>query len=165
MFGAGAWDGCVGAAASLARWALESSSGADEGDTDLKAIQFVSEWLERSAAHFGRSDDERIEPWGEVDRDPDGLCVWYVMPRVMGRALEAEGFDQRKTLRRMRDEGLLVVGKGRCNTRQRRFRSGRRVWCLCVDGGALEGFLAAGGHASPGAPARARMGDGAGDGR
>ncbi|WP_448983485.1 DUF927 domain-containing protein [Olsenella uli] len=149
MFSCADWGACVQNATALAAWALANATDADGGDTDLKAIQFVSEWLERSRLHFEDSTEtDRLERWGEIERR--GGEVWCVFSSVLTRALAAENFDRQKTLRRMADEGLLVLA-GHGFTRLRRIRGGGRVWCVCVDGSALEAFLAeAGGGAAPG---------------
>jgi hypothetical protein len=145
VFGCRDWGACRGNALALAAWALGNATGADSGDTDLKAIQFVAEWLERSRLHFeGSAEMDRLDRWGEVEERPDRPgFLWWVFSHVLGKALEAEGFDRQKTLRRMDEEGLLVRGgSGRRFTRQRRIRGGSRIWCVCIDNTALEAFLA-----------------------
>ena len=63
------------------------------------------------------------------------------MVRVLQRALAGGNFDRQKTLRRMAEEGLLVCDSGHRYTKQKRFRSNRRVYCDCIDNEALEVFL------------------------
>lgn len=60
---------------------------------------------------------------------------------MLERARAEANFDRQKTLRRMADEGLLELGAGRGFARQKRFRSGSRVYCVCIDNGALEALL------------------------
>lgn len=127
----------------MARWALENSTGAEAGDTDLKAIQFVAEWLTRNVLHFEDSAEmDRLERWGEISRRPgEAGFTWCVFSSVLDRALESENYDRQKTLRRMDDEGLLVTGSGRRFTMQRRFRGGTRRYCVCIDNARLEELL------------------------
>ena len=139
------WAACVSEAMALARWALANSTGAVAGDTDLKAIQFVAEWLVRNRIHFDDSCEmDRLERWGSTETrcDRPGF-VWCVFSSVLERALADANFDRQKTLRRMADEGLLLLsGSGRGFTRQRRFTNGSRVYCVCIDNTALEDLLA-----------------------
>ena len=151
VFGPGSeWQTCLEGALGLAVWALGHSTGAAGGDTDLKAIQFVSEWVARNRIHFEDSAEaDRLERYGVVDAScerPGGLVC--VFSSVLERALSDAGFDRAKTLRRMADEGLLALPAGRGMTMQRRVR-GARVHCVCVDAAAMEAFLdkAAGGEA------------------
>lgn len=46
VFGVADWDACAASAMAMASWALGNAASASEIDTDLKAIQFVAEWLE-----------------------------------------------------------------------------------------------------------------------
>lgn len=168
VFGGGAWETCVEGGVGLARWALAHSTGAAEGDTDLKAIQFVSEWLVQNVLHFEDSAEaDRVDRWGVLEsRQGVPGRVWCVFQSVLERALAQQNFDRQKTLRRMSDEGLLVTtGGGRRFTRQRRVRGGSRVWCVCIDGDRMEELLGrtAGGAASPASPVAAPVGDGGGD--
>lgn len=168
VFGGGVWDACVAGGLSLARWALAHSTGAAEGDTDLKAIQFVSEWLVQNVLHFEDSAEaDRVDRWGVLEsRAGVPGRVWCVFQSVLERALAQQNFDRQKTLRRMSDEGLLVTtGGGRRFTRQRRVRGGSRVWCVCIDGDRMEELLGrtVGGAASPASPVAAPAGDGGGD--
>ena len=137
------WTGCVNGALGLARWALDNSTGAAGGDTDLKAIQFVSEWLVRNSIHFdGSAEMDRLERWGSIEpyRDRPGF-EWCVFSSVLDKALADANFDRAKTLRRMADEGIIEAGGGRGFTRQRRFGSGSRIYCICIDNGKLEEIL------------------------
>ncbi len=159
VFGGGDWDACLAGGLGLAKWALGNATGREAGDTDLKAIQFVSEWLVRNRIHFEETcEGDRLERYGMLDvrRDRAGT-VWCVFSSVLERALTEAGYDRQKTLRRMADEGLLELpraARGFCC--QRRVPGGARVYCVCVDNGALEGLLE---HA--GAPAVLREGGGA----
>jgi hypothetical protein len=143
VFGAGDWDACVRDALAMARWALDNSTGAEAGDTDLKAIQFVAEWLTRSSLHFEDSAEmDRMERWGEIWRRPgEQDFVWCVFSSVLDKALEAENYDRQKTLRRMDDEGVLVTGSGKRFTMQRRLKGGTRRYCVCIDNARLEELL------------------------
>jgi hypothetical protein len=143
VFGVPDWDECVRQALEMARWALANSTGAEAGDTDLKAIQFVAEWLTRNVLHFEDSAEmDRLERWGEISRRPgEAGFTWCVFSSVLDRALESENYDRQKTLRRMDDEGLLVTGSGRRFTMQRRFRGGTRRYCVCIDNARLEELL------------------------
>lgn len=68
--------------------------------------------------------------------------MWCVFSSVLDRALAEASFDRQKTLRRMADEGVLVTtGSGRGSTRQKRFSSGSRVYCVCIDNARLEALL------------------------
>ena len=142
------WGMCLTGAMALAEWALAHSTGNAGGDTDLKAIQFVSEWLARNQIHF--SDDcemDRLERFGmtearPVSRGTGGGTVWCVFSSVLERALTDAGYDRQKTLRRMADEGLLIRPEsGRGFTMQRRVRGGSRVYCVCIDQVAMEAML------------------------
>ena len=142
------WGVCLTGAMALAEWALAHSTGNAGGDTDLKAIQFVSEWLARNQIHF--SDDcemDRLERFGmtearPVSRGTGGGTVWCVFSSVLERALTDAGYDRQKTLRRMADEGLLIRPEsGRGFTMQRRVRGGSRVYCVCIDQVAMEAML------------------------
>ena len=140
---------CLEGAMLMARWALVNATGADGGDTDVKAIQFVAEWLVRNRLHFESSAEmDRLERWGSVEqyRDRPGFC-WWVFSSVLDQALAGANFDRQKTLRRMADEGVLLPGSGRGFTRQKRFGDSR-VYCVCVDNAALEAML----ERSAGAP-------------
>ncbi len=135
------WATCLDGALGMAGWALSNATGG-EADTDLKAIQFVAEWLVRNRIHFEDSaESDRLERWGSIDQrwDRPGFC-WCVFSSVLDRALSEAQFDRQKTLRRMADEGLLETGGGRGFTRQRRF-AGTRVYCVCIDNEALEALL------------------------
>ena len=139
----GEWAACVEGALALARWALANSTGAAGGDTDMKAIQFVAEWLVRNRIHFDDSAEmDRLERWGSCEeyRDRPGF-MWCVFSSVLDRALAEANFDRQKTLRRMADEGVLLTGSGRGFTRQKRFSSGSRVYCVCIDNDRLEALL------------------------
>ena len=143
------WAACLEGAMLMARWALVNATGADGGDTDVKAIQFVAEWLVRNRLHFESSAEmDRLERWGSVEqyRDKPGFC-WWVFSSVLDQALAGANFDRQKTLRRMADEGVLLPGSGRGFTRQKRFGDSR-VYCVCVDNAALEAML----ERSAGAP-------------
>ena len=143
------WAACLEGAMLMARWALVNATGADGGDTDVKAIQFVAEWLVRNRLHFESSVEmDRLERWGSVEqyRDRPGFC-WWVFSSVLDQALAGANFDRQKTLRRMADEGVLLPGSGRGFTRQKRFGDSR-VYCVCVDNAALEAML----ERSAGAP-------------
>ena len=74
-----------------------------------------------------------------------GWCEWVFLywqyHSVLERALTEANFDRQKTLRRMADEDLLELGSGRGFTRQKRFRGGSRVYCVCIDNEALEALL------------------------
>lgn len=140
VFGVSEWGECVSQAMAMASWALANAAGAVEIDTDLKAIQFVSEWLEGHRLHFEDSADmDRLDRWGEIESHQGSTdFTWCVMPNELERALASQNFDKQKTLRRMADEGLLVTtGAGRPFTRQRRFKGGGRVWCVCIDNEAM----------------------------
>jgi hypothetical protein len=155
VFGVEGWDACVAQALDMARWALGNSTGAEAGDTDLKAIQFVAEWLVRNSLHFEDSAEmDRLDRWGEIARKPceEGF-VWCVFSSVLERALEAENYDRQKTLRRMNDEGVLVTGSGKRFTMQRRLKGGARRYCVCIDNARLEELLdrSAGGAPAPSA--------------
>ncbi|MGI6535088.1 MAG: hypothetical protein ACOX12_01525 [Eggerthellaceae bacterium] len=144
VFGCADWDVCVGNALAMAAWALGNSTGAEAGDTDLKAIQFVAEWLVRSRLHFEDSAEmDRLDRWGDIERRPcETNFNWCVFSHVLEKALDGENFDRQKTLRRMDEEGLLVKGgSGKRFTRLRRFKGGGRVWCVCIDNDALAAFL------------------------
>lgn len=145
----GDWEACLEGAMLMARWALVNATGTDGGDTDVKAIQFVAEWLVRNRLHFESSAEmDRLERWGSVEqyRDRPGFC-WWVFSSVLDQALAGANFDRQKTLRRMADEGVLLPGSGRGFTRQKRFGDSR-VYCVCVDNAALEAML----ERSAGAP-------------
>ena len=138
------WNGCLASSMELAGWALGNATGREAADTDLKAIQFVSEWLVRNRIHFDDSCEmDRLERYGMCeDRKDRPGSVWCVFSSVLDRALSDANFDRTKTLRRMADEGLLETppaAKG--FTCQRRVRGGNRVYCVCIDNGALEGLL------------------------
>lgn len=155
VFGVADWDECVRQALEMASCALANSTGTEAGDTDLKAIQFVAEWLTRNVLHFEDSAEmDRLERWGEISRRPgEAGFTWCVFSSVLDRALESENYDRQKTLRRMDDEGLLVTGSGRRFTMQRRFRGGTRRYCVCIDNARLEELLDRGaGQATGDAP-------------
>ena len=118
--------------------------GASEIDTDLKAIQFVAEWLEGHRLHFeSTAEMDRIDRWGEIEQRPgDSDFTWCIFSSVLDRALAQENYDRQKTLRRMADEGLLVTTSGgRRFTRQRRIKGGNRIWCVCIDNDAMAALL------------------------
>ena len=140
--GAG-WQACLDAALRMARWALANATGSEGGDTDLKAIQFIAEWLTRNKIHFDDSAEmDRLERWGATEQyhSRPGFC-WYVFSSVLDRALAEADFDRQKTLRRMADEGILLRGAGRGFARQKRFSNGSRVYCVCIDNEALDTML------------------------
>ena len=136
------WQACLDGAMRMASWTLVNATGADGGDTDVKAIQFVAEWLVRNRLHFESSAEmDRLERWGAIEqrRDAPGFR-WWVFSSVLDQALATAGFDRQKTLRRMADEDVLLTGSGRGFTRQKRFGDAR-VYCVCVDNAALEALL------------------------
>lgn len=137
------WQGCLDGALAMAVWALGNATGAEGGDTDLKAIQFVAEWLVGNRIHFDDyCENDRLERWGAVE---DKTCatgyLWYVFSSVLDQALAGANYDRAKTLRRMEEEGLLVCDSGHRYTKQKRFRNAGRVYCVCIDNEALEAFL------------------------
>ncbi len=137
------WDECFDSGVELARWGLEHVTGG-ESDTDVKAIQRVAEFFAESFIHFDEGCEmDRLARWGILEEKGGGR-LWCVIPSVLDQDLSAHGFDKQKTLRRMDDEGLLVRGnkKGRGFGKQKRIGSGgNRVYCICVDGVAMERFL------------------------
>jgi hypothetical protein len=143
VFGCHDWDACTAEALAMAEWALSNSTGATEGDTDLKAIQFVSEWLTRNSLHFEDSAEmDRLERWGEIAHRPgDANFTWCIFSSVLDKALEAENYDRQKTLRRMGDEEILVTGAGRRFTMQRCFKGETRRYCVCIDNAKMEALL------------------------
>ena len=150
------WDACLAGAMEMAAWACANATGREAGDTDLKAIQFVAEWLVRSRIHFDEGCEmDRLERWGSTEpRDDRRGTVWCVFSSVLERALTDAGFDRTKTLRRMADEGLLVLKPGqRGFTRQRRFGTRDRVYCVCIDNEALTAMLEKATEAAPEAAA------------
>ena len=100
------------------------------------------------------TDGNRLERWGEVARRPgEAGFTWCVLSSVLDSALEAEGYDRQKTLRRMGDEGVLLRGSGKRVTVQRRLKGGMRRYCVCIDNARLEGLLDRGaGQAAGDAP-------------
>lgn len=137
------WQGCLDGALTMAVWALGNATGSEGGDTDLKAIQFLAEWLVGNRIHFDDyCENDRLERWGAVE---DKTCatgyLWYVFSSVLDRALAGANYDRAKTLRRMEEEGLLVCDSGHRYTKQKRFRNAGRVYCVCIDNEALEAFL------------------------
>lgn len=137
------WQGCLDGALAMAAWALGNATGSEGGDTDLKAIQFLAEWLVGNRIHFDDyCENDRLERWVAVE---DKSCapgfLWYVFSSVLERALAGGNFDRQKTLRRMAEEGLLVCDSGHRYTKQKRFRNAGRVYCVCIDNEALEAFL------------------------
>lgn len=137
------WQGCLDSSLAMAVWALGNATGSEGGDTDLKAIQFVAEWLVGNRIHFDDyCENDRLERWGAIE---DKACatgyLWYVFSSVLDRALAGANYDRAKTLRRMEEEGLLVCDSGHRYTKQKRFRNAGRVYCVCIDNEALEAFL------------------------
>lgn len=137
------WQGCLDGALAMAVWALGNATGSEGGDTDLKAIQFVAEWLVGNRIHFDDyCENDRLERWGAIE---DKTCatgyLWYVFSSALDRALAGANYDRAKTLRRMEEEGLLVCDSGHRYTKQKRFRNAGRVYCVCIDNEALEAFL------------------------
>lgn len=137
------WQGCLDSSLAMAVWALGNATGSEGGDTDLKAIQFVAEWLVGNRIHFDDyCENDRLERWGAIeDKACATGCLWYVFSSVLDRALAGANYDRAKTLRRMEEEGLLVCDSGHRYTKQKRFKSNGRVYCVCIDNEALEAFL------------------------
>jgi hypothetical protein len=165
VFGNEDWDSCISDALTLSAWILGNATGSDGGDTDMKAIQFIAEWLVENSLHFEDSAElDRLDRWGMIEQRGTGK-IWCVFQSVLETALARANFDCQKTLRRMSDEGLLVVtDHGRRFTRQRRLRSGGRIWCVCIDYAAVEELLGhSDGDASPMSPAASPSGDRSGD--
>ena len=141
-----AWDECLNGAMGLAAWALGASTGREGADTDLKAMQFVAEWLVRNRIHFDEGCEmDRLERYGSCEARPGsrgegGGTMWNVFSTVLERALADAGYDRQKTLRRMADEGVLDVAGSGGFTRQRRI-GGNRIYCVCIDQVALEAVL------------------------
>ena len=83
------WQACLAGAMRLASWALVNAIGADGGDNDVKAIQFVAEWLVGNRLHFESSAElDRLKRWGAVEdrRDRPGFR-WWVFSSVLDQAL------------------------------------------------------------------------------
>ena len=137
------WRGCLDGALAMAVWALGNATGSEGGDTDLKAIQFLAEWLVGNRIHFDEyCENDRLERWGAVEEKSCSAGFrWYVFSSVLDRALAGANYDRAKTLRRMEEEGLLVCDSGHRYTKQKRFRGAGRVYCVCIDNEALEAFL------------------------
>jgi len=138
----GPWDACVAGSMGLARWLLDHSTGREGGDTDLKAIQYVSEWLVRNKLHFDSTAEmDRMERYGIlVEHSNRPGFDWYVFSSVLSEALDRANFDRQKTLRRMADEGIVICG-GHGYTVQRRIGTGVRMYCVCIDNEVLTQFL------------------------
>ena len=148
-----AWEACVEGGMALAAWLVGNATGSAGGDTDLKAAQFVSEWLVRNAIHFDKGAElDRLERYGVREGYPDrpGSC-WWVFSSVLERALADAGYDRAKTLRRLAEEGVVAQGAGGRYVRQRRFEGGARVYCVGVDADALDAFIGRGMGVAPAA--------------
>lgn len=137
------WQGCLDRTLAMAAWALGNATGSEGGDTDLKAIQFLAEWLAGNCIHFDDCcENNRLERWDAIeDKACEAGFLWYVFSSVLERALAGGNFDRQKTLGCMAEEGLLVCDSGHRYTKQKRFRSNGRVYCVCIDNEALEVFL------------------------
>ena len=147
------WAACVEGGMALAAWLVGNATGSAGGDTDLKAAQFVSEWLVRNSIHFDKGAEmDRLERYGVREGYPDrpGSC-WWVFSSVLERALADAGYDRAKTLRRLAEEGVVAQGAGGRYVRQRRFDGGSRVYCVGVDADALDAFIGRGMGVSPAA--------------
>lgn len=143
VFSAGSdWNADVQAAMGLAQWLLRNTRDAEGGDTDFKAIQYVSEWLARNQTHFESDcEDHGVDRYGDTERHANQVGFdWYVFNSVLSEALDRANYDRQKTLRRMVDEKIVLPGT-RGLTRQRRFRNKQRVYCICIDNVSLEKFL------------------------
>ena len=119
------WQACLDGALSMALWAFGNATGAEGGDTDLKAIQFLAEWLVGNKIHFDDyCENDRLERWGAIEEKGCAAgFYWFVFSSVLERALSSGNFDRAKTLRRMDEEGLLVCDSGHRYTKQKRFRN------------------------------------------
>ena len=98
----------------MALWAFGNATGAEGGDTDLKAIQFLASgsWATRSTS-TDYCENDRLERWGAIEEKGCAAgFYWFVFSSVLERALSSGNFDRAKTLRRMDEEGLLVCDSG-----------------------------------------------------
>lgn len=142
--GACDWELAVGGALTNAYWLVTNATDADGGDTDLKAIQYVADWLSRNEMHFSDTcEDDRLERYGAIEQHKDGLGFdWLVISSALTEALNRGNYDRTKTLARMFDEGIVAAGtKG--YVRQRRIgESSHRTYCVVIDNNALEKFVA-----------------------
>ena len=95
------WQACLDGALSMALWAFGNATGAEGGDTDLKAIQFLAEWLVGNKIHFDDyCENDRLERWGAIEEK--GCAAGFYWFRVLERAGAGaflRNFDRAKTLR------------------------------------------------------------------
>lgn len=87
------WQGCMDGALAMAVWALGNATGSEGGDTDLKAIQFLAEWLAGSRIHFDDCcENDRLERWGAIeDKACEAGFLWYVFSSALSRAATSTG--------------------------------------------------------------------------
>ena len=138
------WELAVGGALTNAYWLVTNATDADGGDTDLKAIQYVADWLSRNEMHFSETcEDDRLERYGATEQHRDGLGFdWLVINSALTEALNRGNYDRSKTLARMFDEGIVAAGT-RGYVRQRRIgENSHRAYCVAIDNVALERFVA-----------------------
>lgn len=134
------WDEAIAGAKRFALELAKLTKGADDRDTDRKAIQFVGEWLSKSEGHFKPEGQCLPDRYGIRESEISGRTIWYVFSNEIGSALAQAGYDRDKTFRRMREEKLIRTGaKGL--TMQKRMADGSRPHCYCIDGDALYAFL------------------------
>ncbi len=103
VFGNADWASCTADALKLATWILSNATGSDGGDTDMKAIQFIAEWLVENSLHFEDSAElDRLDRWGMIEQRGTSK-IWCVFQSVLESALTRANYDCQKTLRRMSD--------------------------------------------------------------
>lgn len=106
------WDSATEDSSSLMQWLCDHTPGFEDGDTDLKAIQFLSAWLYQNYSRFERKGGYQAEsPLGFCE-DTGKQDVYFVLSKELGSALNDAGFDRTKTLRKMDSEGLLALPEG-----------------------------------------------------
>ena len=108
------WQACLDGALSMALWAFGNATGAEGGDTDLKAIQFLAEWLVGNKIHFDDyCENDRLERWGAIEEKGCAAgFYWFVFSSVLERALSSGNFDRAKTLAAWTRRGFWCAIRG-----------------------------------------------------
>jgi len=114
-------------------------------DISAKAIMFISDWLTQNRAKFATKTKSKItgeekpvqqvihDCYGFVDEDEKRA---FVLPSVLDMALMERGYNSKKTVRDMRDRGVLVCIENNRNTIQGYClvtKASKKFYCIKID--------------------------------
>lgn len=137
------WDDLALEGVENAWWVLENSTSPDELDTDRQAIQTLDDWIAANRASFT---EDAIHCLGCFEPDEQGsdesaAGKVFIIGNEFQKALEAEGFDYRKTLDAMKEAKIRITDNNGLNPQKDVNGDGHRLRCIGVDLAKLRAYL------------------------